>query len=221
MSPDDRTDGPREETRAAILTTLRRGPATVDELAAVLAVTPTAIRGQLVRLERVGDVARGMAKRGPTKPSHVYRLTRAAQLRMSRIYIPMLTQLLHVLSRRLSGPEFDAVMREVGRELLAGRARPSGSLGERVAAASTLFNEFGGLTTVEETADRFLIRSHGCPLAATTEQHPEACNAVESLFREFIGERVDHCCGRDDRFRCCFEVPYAPGPERGAREAVS
>ena len=211
MSPphphtDDRERAPREETRSAILTALSRGPATVDDLAGALRLTPTAIRAQLARLERDGAVAHGVVHRGRTKPSHAYRLTRKAELRTSRLYVPLLTQLLHVLARRLPAPEFDAVMREVGRELLAGRPRPSGSLRERVDAASALLEEFGALTAVAETADGLLIRSHGCPLAATVEHHSVACSAVASLLREFTGARVESCCERDERPRCRFEL---------------
>ena len=217
-SSGDRRDGQRAETREAIRTLLRRGPATVDDLARALRRTRTAIRAQLARLERDGDVVRGTVQRGPTKPSHAYRLTTAAELRTSRLYAPMLTQLLHVLSRRLGPAEFDALLRDVGRALLGGRPRPAGPLRERVDAASALFNEFGALTTVEESDGRLLIRSHGCPLAATTAQHPEACHAVESLFREFLDARVDHCCGRDAQLRCCFEVRPGAGdlPPRAA-----
>ena len=47
-------------------------------------------------------------QRGRTKPAHVYELTGAAEQQLSRAYIPVLTQLLHVLSDRLSSAEFDA-----------------------------------------------------------------------------------------------------------------
>ena len=62
-------------------------------------------------------------RRGRTKPAHVYELTGEAEQRMSHAYVPVLTQLLHVLSARLPAAEFDAIMRDVGRELLAERPR--------------------------------------------------------------------------------------------------
>jgi predicted ArsR family transcriptional regulator len=51
-----------------------------------------------------------------------------------------------------------------------------------------------------------MIRSDGCPLAAATQRYPEACNAVESLLREFTGLPVTKCCDREERLRCCFEI---------------
>ena len=87
-----------------------------------------------------------------------------------------------------------------------GRAAPRGTLRERVAGASALLNELGGLTEITEEQGGFLIRSHGCPLAAATANHPEVCNALESLLSEFVGASVTKCCDRYDRLRCCFEI---------------
>jgi predicted ArsR family transcriptional regulator len=111
----------------------------------------------------------------------------------------------------MSLEEFDAVMRDVGREVMAGHAIPRGPLRDRVVAASSLLNELGGLTEVDEEDGRFVIRSHGCPLAAATVNHPEACNALESMLTEFVGTPVAKCCDRYARARCCFEIPGAPG----------
>jgi len=79
-----------------------------------------------------------------------------------------------------------------------------------VAGASALLNELGGLTEIIEEDGGFLIRSHGCPLAAATANHPEVCNALESLLSEFVGTSVSKCCDRYDRLRCCFEIGMSP-----------
>jgi predicted ArsR family transcriptional regulator len=102
--------------------------------------------------------------------------------------------------------ELDTLMREVGRAAIAGRPVPTGPLRDRVATASSLLNDLGGLTEVQEDAGRYVIRSHGCPLAAATADHPEVCNALESLLTDFVGSKVSKCCDRYDRARCCFEV---------------
>ena len=80
------------------------------------------------------------------------------------------------------------------------------TLEQRVHAASALLNELGGTTDVEKNSGHFLIRGHGCPLAAATAEHPEACNALASLLSEFVGQPVSKCCDLYDRQRCCFEV---------------
>ena len=201
----------RVDTRSRVVEVLRRGPTTLDELVNELGLTRTALRLQLAVLERDGSVVRRGVRRGRTKPAHVYELTGHAEQRLSRAYIPVLTQLLHVLADRLSSAEFDAVMRDVGRELLAEQPRPRGALRARTEAASGLLNELGGLTDVSEEGQDLVIRSHGCPLAAAAVHHPETCNAMESLVSEFVGATVRQRCERTTRPRCRFLIAADDG----------
>ena len=196
-----------EGTSGQILELLRRTPMTVDELAVSLGVTRTAVRAQLATLERDGLVEQRGSRRGASKPSRLYGVSSQAELLFSRAYVPILTRLLQVLARRQAPLDFDATMREVGRELMQGHRLAGGELRNRVAGASALLNELGGLTDVEEENGSYLIRSHGCPLAAATANHPEVCNALESMLSVFVGGQVNKCCDRYDRVRCCFEIP--------------
>jgi len=201
----------RDHTRSRVIDMLRRGPLTLDELAAELAVTRTAVRLQLTALERDGHVARRGVRRGKTKPSQIYQLTAVGERELSRAYIPVLTELLHVLSDRLDRAEFESVMRAVGRRLVDTRAAAAGSARARVDQASSLLNQFGGLTEVDEQGPDLVIRSHGCPLAATAVDHPETCSAMESLVSEFVGASVTQECDRRDRPRCRFRLANAGG----------
>jgi predicted ArsR family transcriptional regulator len=199
--------GATEGTSGRIMELLRRGPMTVDELAAALELTRTAVQAHLATLQRDELVEQRGTRRGTSKPARTYGVTMQAELLFSRAYIPILTQLIHVLAQRMSAAEFDAVMHEVGRRAMAGRAAaPRGPLRERVVIASSLLNDLGGLSEVDEEDGLYIIRSHGCPLAAATSEHPEACNALESMLSEFVGTKVTKCCDRSERARCCFEV---------------
>jgi predicted ArsR family transcriptional regulator len=200
-------------TSGRILELLRRGPKTVDELARAMDLTRPAVRAQLATLMRDELVEQRESRRGTSKPSRVYGVTVQAELLFSRAYVPILTQLLHALSRRMPPAEFDSIMHEVGRGILEHRAPPRGTLGERVVGASALLNDLGGLTEISEKEGGYVIRSHGCPLAAATADHPEVCNALESLLSEFVGASVTKCCDRYNRERCCFEV--GPAAQRG------
>lgn len=194
-------------TSGRIVELLRRRAMTIDELAESLALTRTAVRAQLSTLLHEGAVEQRGLRPGTSKPARIYGVSADAELLFSRAYVPILTELLHVLAGRMERGEFDGVMREVGRRALAGRPTPRGPLRDRAAAASALLNELGGVTEVEEAdPGRFVIRSFGCPLAAATADHPEACNALESLLSEFVGEPVTKCCDQYDRERCCFEL---------------
>jgi len=182
---------------------------TVDDLADALGLSGNAVRPQLAILERDGLVQRSGMRRGASKPARTYSLSPEAELLFSRAYVPVLTQMLHVLAERFDPAEFDALMRDVGRRLMGDRPRPSGDLRQRAEAASALLIELGGLTRVEHHEDALFIRGYGCPLAAATQRHPEACNAVESLLSEFAGIAVVKCCDSEDRLRCCFEIGRA------------
>ena len=196
----------RESAAGRILALLRRASMTVDDLAGGLGLSGNAIRAQLAALERDGLVERAGERRGASKPAKVYALTREADLLFSRAYIPVLTELLQVLDSKLERGEFDAVMREVGARLMGDRRRSAGDALQRAQAACDLLNSLGGLARVEQQDGTLMIRSDGCPLAAATQRHPEACNAMESLLSEFTGLRVAKCCDREERLRCCFEL---------------
>ena len=214
VPPEARSVRTAQERIAA---SLRYRDATVDELAAELGVTPSAIRPHLANMQRDGRVHVSGTRRGSTKPSQLYALTPSAQLKLSRAYVPLLTQILHVLSGRMSAREFDAFMREVGRGLLAGRPRPHGPAGARAQAASALLDELGGASEVVDADGTLWIRAHSCPLAVTTARHPEACHAVESLLGEFTGLDVANCCDRESRSRCCFEIRPSAGGRSSTR----
>lgn len=196
-----------EGTAGRILELIRRGAMTVDQLAVALDLTRTAVRAQLALLQRDGLVEHREIRRGTSKPSRTYGASSHAELMFSRAYIPVLTHLLHVLAQKMSVEEFDVVMRDVGREMMAGHVMPRGPLRDRVAAASKLLNELGGSTEVGVEDGCYVIRGHGCPLAAATATHPEACNALESMLTEFVGADVVKCCDRTNRARCCFQIP--------------
>jgi predicted ArsR family transcriptional regulator len=77
---------------------------------------------------------------------------------------------------------------------------------ERIEAALELLKDMGGAATFERTAGKHLIRGNGCPLAAATANHPEACLIAESLLSIIIGVPVKEHCEHGATPRCCFEV---------------
>jgi predicted ArsR family transcriptional regulator len=200
-----------ETTRGRVLAHLRRGPATVDELAATLELTDNAIRAHLTTLDRDGLVRQAGVRRGPGagKPAAVYELAPDAETRFSRAYAPLLTALLDELSTRLQTPEAEALLRDAGSRLAAALPARSADLEDRVRDAVALLNELGGDITIEHGPDGIRLRGSGCPLSATVTRRPEACRAVQGLLSEVIGTPVVLCCEREPRPRCCFTVPSA------------
>src|SRR5687767_12269872 len=133
-----------DSSRGRIVTLLRRGGLTVDDIAAQLALTPNAVRAQMTAMERDGVVRRVGRRPGTTRPSHVFELTPEVEQLLSEAYVPFLTQLVQLFSDALPAQQVDALMRDVGKGLandLSPGKRPAGSLRARVAAASEMLNK--------------------------------------------------------------------------------
>jgi predicted ArsR family transcriptional regulator len=192
-----------------VLTLLRAGPATVEELAQALALTDNAVRAQLSALERDG-LARtlGQRREGTVgKPATLYALTVAAETAVSRAYVPLLTTLLTALGDRTPTRELRALMRDVGRRLGAGQPASSTSVHARVEAASQLLNALGGVTTVKREGKSLRIQGAACPLSVAVSARSEVCEAVRAMLGEVIGTEVTECCQRGERNQCSFLVP--------------
>jgi predicted ArsR family transcriptional regulator len=198
-----------DSSRGRIVTLLRGGGLTADEIASKLGLTRSAIRAQMVGMERDGAVRRAGQRPGTTRPSHVFELTPEIEQLLSSAYIPLLTHLVGVFAEGLPAHQLESLLRQAGRrlaeELSRGR-RPTGSMAERMAIASEMMNDELGAMTHVESNGRLLLRGVGCPLAALTGKHPGVCLAMESLVAELVGAPVRECCDRSDRPHCCFEA---------------
>jgi predicted ArsR family transcriptional regulator len=198
-------------TRGRLVALLQRGPVTVDELAGALGLTRNAVRAQLAILERDGVVEQRQSRSGVRKPSFAYGLTAAADLSLSRAYVPMLVELVGELCGRMGDAELEGALRQVGRRLAGGRL-PGADLWARVAGAGTMLDALGGATEVRETDEGFEVRGFGCPLAAVTAGHPAVCRGVEAMVAEWVGAPVVECCERGPRPSCRFAVRTATRP---------
>lgn len=199
----------RESTRGRILTLLRGGARTVDELAADLELTDNAIRPHLLALERDGMVVSPGVRRGggAGKPAVLYELHADAEAALSRAYAPVLSALLEVLHEELSERDARRVMRETGRRLAAAAGgRTAGDLGTRARAAAAVLTALGGDVDVEVRRGTATIRGAACPLAGAVSRNRHVCHAVETLVGEIAGADATECCDRSERPRCCFEL---------------
>jgi len=196
-------------TRGQVLALLRTENRTVNDLAMALNLTDNAVRAHLVSLERDGLVQQHGTRAGTRKPHAAYGLSSEAEHIFPKAYGPLLNHFVIVISNRLTPRTLRATMREVGRAIAAdhlerwkGRGR-----GERIKAALDLLNDLGGSAKFEESEGKqFIHGRNGCPLAAVTASHPEACLIVESLLSKVIGVPAKKCCEYGETLRCCFEL---------------
>jgi predicted ArsR family transcriptional regulator len=202
-----------DTSRGRIVSILRTGGQTADDIAAKLGLTRSAVRLQITSMERDGVVRKVGKRPGTTRPSHVFELTPEIEQLLSKAYVPLLTQLVDVFAKALPAQQAEALLRKTGKGLakeLTRATRLAGGLKSRVVAASELMNEHLGALTEVESNGAIVIRGAGCPLAALTGKHRGVCLAIESLVTEIVGVPVRECCDREGRPRCCFEVESRP-----------
>jgi predicted ArsR family transcriptional regulator len=198
-----------DSSRGRIVTLLRAGGLTADDIASKVRVTRSAIRAQLTGMERDGVVRRAGQRPGTTRPSNVFELTPEVEQLLSSAYIPLLTHLIDAFADGVPPHQLETMLRKAGKTLaeeLSHGKRPTGHLASRVQMISEMMNEQLGTVTHVEGNGGYVIRGIGCPLAALTGKHPGVCLAMESLVAEVLGVPVRECCDRSERPRCCFEI---------------
>jgi predicted ArsR family transcriptional regulator len=198
-----------ESTRGKVVALLRRGTRTVEELAGALGVTDNAVRAHLAALERDGVVQQRGVRPTGGKPAFSYEMAPEAERLFTKAYIPVLTQLVHVLSERMPPAELEMLLHEVGQRLGAGHGTGTGDMRARAEAAATVLTELGGIVDVEETDGVLTLRGFSCPLADAVRVHPSTCQAVQSLVAQVLGTAVTECCDKGERPRCRFTVEDA------------
>ena len=203
-----------EGTRARLLTLLRGGSSTVDDLAEQLGVTDNAVRFHIDALETAGTVQKEGVRKGEAagQPASLYSLSSGGEEAFSRAYAPVLIACLTELRERTSGPQLVAFLKRVGKRLAEGFGPPSGSLSSRVSGASDLLNALGGATSVEKSGKSYHIVGRACPLSRAVEADHCVCSAVTSLVAEVVGAEVTERCDRSGRPKCCFEISPEPRP---------
>ena len=197
-----------ESTRGRILELLRTKEHTVNELAAALQLTDNAIRAHLLSLERDGLTRQTGTQPGFRRPHTTYALTPEAEQIFPKAYGPLLDLFLTVISKKLDPKALRAAMREIGKKVADNHlAAVEGKTREqRIEAALRILKDLGGAASCRESEGKQWIRGNGCPLAAATGRHPEACLIAESLLAQIIGVPVKQRCSYSPAPSCCFEV---------------
>jgi len=197
-----------KSTRGKILNLLRTREWTVNELAEELRLTDNAVRAHLASLERDRLVTQSGMKPGTRKPHTTYALGSEAEQLFPKAYGPLVSLLMSIFSRHVKPANLRAGMRAAGRTVaqeylreLKGKTRQ-----QRIDAALGVLKELGSAASFREEGGRHFIYGNGCPIAAATANHPEACLLAESLLSEIIGAPVKEHCLRGPAPSCRFEV---------------
>ncbi|MCC2629799.1 MAG: putative transcriptional regulator [Thermomicrobiales bacterium] len=132
-------------TRGRVVTLLRDGHTTVEDLARALNLTDNAVRTHLSALERDGLVVQSGLRRGVGKPAYTYVLTPDAERLFPKAYGALLQLMLDILAERLPPEALDDLLRDMGHRLAAKQPVPVGDLRARVEDAVGVLGELGGL----------------------------------------------------------------------------
>jgi len=177
-------------TRGRIVETLLHRPGqTAAELAKRLGLTPNAVRQHLVRLERDGLIKEATERRGPTKPSLAFSLTREGE----RLFPQRYPALLNLVLRELKDDEGQARVNELFRNIGKRTARKYAHRFDgkdergRVEALTTLLREQGVAAEYEAApGGGFVLREHNCPFRESVAAHSELCGMVHALMEEIL-----------------------------------
>src|SRR4051812_39949080 len=204
--PADQTQA--RGTRGRLVTLLREGAWTVDDLAGRLALTDNAVRFHLDALEQAGTVVKGALRRSGAagQPAVLYSLSVAGEDAFSRACAPVLIAFLQELRQQMSTSQLLAFLKRIGKRLAPASRATAASLRTRVEGASDLLNSLGGVTVVEKKGASYQIVGRACPLSRAVEEDHCVCAAVTSLVAEVVGADVTERCDRSGRPRCCFEI---------------
>ena len=189
-------------TRATELATALKhaGEATADELAAQLGVTVSAVRQQLDSLAAEGLVAFRAQSKGRGRPTHLYRLTRAAEPLFPKTYGGLTNELLGYVAEADPDLVDDLFDRRRQRRLEAARARLEAAgpdVAARVAELARILDEDGYLAGFEAMPDgSFRIVEHNCAVLDVAERYGQACSSEIAFLRQALPEarieRVSH-----------------------------
>ncbi|CAN5247310.1 transcriptional regulator [soil metagenome] len=198
-----------ESTRGRIVSLLRCGTSSVEELSQQLELTDNAVRSHLATLERDGLIERGGVIAGARKPQVAYQLTDEERHLFPKAYQALFNQLLTILKLRLAPDELSEILREVARGLAADRTpkEANESVESRTERAVKVMEELGGVAIPVKAEDKLLLQSgSGCPFSDSVAQHPEVCRLAETLLSEITGFEVREHCTRGKSPRCAFEI---------------
>jgi predicted ArsR family transcriptional regulator len=188
--------------REHIISLLRCGPLTADEIAEQVQLTTNAVRQHLTTLERDGYVVRQGPRHESTvgKPPIVFAIAPEVEATLSRAYAPVLTALAAALPDHVPPKALDALLADVAGRLAALAPAPRGDFRQRVRAGADALESLGGLIEVDGST----LRACSCVVGNAVAVRPELCRAVEMFLSAVTGTHVREECDRTGSPRCRF-----------------
>lgn len=197
-----------QTTRGRIVAELRRrGSASAADLAKGFGLSPNAVRQQLVVLERDGLVIERPVRRGPTKPTLEFSLTREADGLFPQRYDRLLTSVLREIRHRYGDAGVEQIFASISDRATARAKRrvTAQRPEERVAQLTELLRDDGVIAEYSLIDGGFALHEHNCPYSEVAKEHPQMCHVVHHMIDETIGGEMQQTeslatGGRECRF---------------------
>lgn len=197
----------------SVLDLLRqRGTMGVSELAAELAVTPTAVRQRLARLMGNGYLSRQAEKAGRGRPSHRYRLTsegrRKAGTNLADFAVAAWEEIKEiddpVVRRELMERIAKRLVRRVAEHI------HGDTLEEKIESLVQFFEQRRIPYRVDRDGDLPVLTALSCPYPDLADDQRTICSMERSMFEELFGSEVtQNACLLDGGNCCSFELNAA------------
>jgi predicted ArsR family transcriptional regulator len=201
-----------------------RGRQSAAELAALVGVTPEAVRQQLVHLAAEGLTEAAAEPRGVGRPTQVWRLTARANDRFPDTHAELTVQLLSAVRAQLGEKALDRIIDARAAENLASyQAALDGakSLGDRVTRLAAARTREGYMAEAHRDGEGFLLVENHCPICAAATECQGFCRAERDTFQKALGpgvfvERTEHIVSGDRRcayriaLECVQDTPHTP-----------
>lgn len=186
----------------------RRGPLTVDEMAAETGVTGTAVRNRLTRLLGSGLVERHARQDGRGRPKHVYQASVEAHRKLGQNYADLAVALWEemmttVEDRKLRRALFTRITERLA-ELYRSQVKGEGWEG-RLTQLSGLLQVRGVEAEVAREGDDrpAFLRQHSCPYYELAELDRAICALERKMFEKVLGKGLTLSQCRLDGDRSC------------------
>ncbi len=204
---------PRETRTSLLQRVVDLGGATVAQLSNELDVSDATVRRHLDRLEADGLLQVEALRRGPGRPSYLYRATETG-VRSVRDQTPALAERLlaemsrlHVEQAALSEALANQVA-QTHREEVSGT-----SLEQRVSAVVDALRPEGILDRWERTDSELQLVNNACPYIGPATQSSCVCDADKLAIEKLLGVEVEQTArlATGDN-GCVYIVPLEPQP---------
>jgi DeoR family suf operon transcriptional repressor len=205
--------GQRQQALLSLLLERKEG-LTIDQMAASLGITRTAVREHIGALERDRLVAPGaFALSTGGRPGRRYTLTARGHAMFPKHYDLMARMLLEALTQRLGSAEAESELRALGAKLAARmQHRVTGAtLAERARSIAALMREFGYASSAPN-AQSATIEALNCVYHDLARADQTVCSLDIALIEALAGAEVEHraCMARGDN-ACVFCLKRANG----------